>query len=249
MKWLQSIISLLTGRRKRPHPATPATQNRPSFPPPDPQLNSFLKDLFLGHGGTASIDGDWVVIDGGKLRARASHCNHRETADHYQLQMDVVVAVSPEQHIVESFAGIGANRAAALKDACRAFADCTFHALISAFLQRKCDHVDEEIWDIAGAKRRVTMGMLSSRGKVPASDWPAAFKHMEAQIKTSELPAGPHWIRFFYANIVSAPMIEVLLDNKPWPAAQTRALSIPWPQSREFYSARLFFVVQDALPT
>ncbi len=70
---------------------------------------------------------------------------------------------------------------------------------------------------------------------------------MQSQVESIQLPTGLHWVRYFYAHIPGdSPTIEVLVDNEPHPALVSAASTLPWPTSDAFYSARLFFTIQDA---
>ena len=103
-----------------------------------------------------------------------------------------------------------------------------------------------EILDIGGISRVVTFGGVRIRGEFPADSWPPVFSALETHLKSSGLPRGLHWVRYFYCNSPpESPTIEVLLDNAPWTEQQKAAAGFPWPASTKFYSIRLFFIVQD----
>jgi hypothetical protein len=53
----------------------------------------------------------------------------------------------------------------------------------------------------------------------------------------------PHWIRVFICSFESRPQeIEVLLDNEPWPQAQSIAKGWHWACPEEYRSLRHFFM-------
>ena len=221
-------------------------RKEPSNPTPDPRLMEFLKGMYETHGAKAELAGDWVVVDGGKLRTKAAHFDHRQYPQGLVLQADFVSVLPSGEHINESFAGTGTNLNDALKDACANFQDSTFHALCSAILGRHSDQAEVENLDIGGIPRVVTFGSVRTRGELPADSWPNIYSALEAQLKRSGLPRGLHWVRYYYGHLpTGAPEIEVLLDNTRWTEQQTKASAFPWPASDKFYSIRLFFVVQD----
>lgn len=216
---------------------------------PDSSMMEFLVEMFAGHGANAFRSGAWVVVDGGRLFARAAYFNHHQHPNSLVLQTDFVCVTPSGQHIIESFAGIGADVRSALMDACKSFQDSSFHVLFVTLLDHPCDHVDREVWSIGGIRRDMTFGWLRSRGQLPLDHWPPVFEAIQQQLEAFGLPSGLHWIRYFYANIPGAsPTIEVLVDNQPCDSLMSSAAELPWPVSDAYYSARLFFTIRDATP-
>jgi len=219
-----------------------------NLPPPDPQLNKLLADLFSAHGAAAKQYGDWVEVDGGRLRCRAATVavNRYETG--LSVQLDVAAQVPDGKIVLESFGGLGADEPSAVKNACENFANSSFHVLLSALLDRPCEHVDTEEWIIGESSRRVTLGSITGRANVrpeepTSADW---FPVMEKKIKGSRLSPGLHWIRIFHSEVDGkSPTTEVLLDNDIWSSMQEEAEKIEWPKREGFYSVRIFVIVQD----
>lgn len=217
------------------------------YPAPDDSLMTFVADMFTAHGAHAFRSGAWIVIDGGQLFVRVSHCDHRQHQDSLILQTDFVCITSSGQHIVESFAGIGSDVRSALMDACKGFQDSSFHVLFVTCLERPCEHVDRESWTIGGSSRALTFGWLLTLGQPPLDLWPPVFAAMRSQFESMQLSAGLHCVRYFYAHIPGeSPIVEVLVDSEPCEALVSAALKLPWPTSDAFYSVRLFFTIQDA---
>jgi len=242
---IASALCALTGCGRK-QVAEPIQKNEVHYPAPDPKLMEFLKDMYVAHGAKAELTGDWIVVDGGRLRTRAAHFDHRQHPQSLVLQTDFVTALPSGEHIVESFAGVGVDTNAALKDACAGFQDCTFHALCSALLDKPSEQAEVESWDIGGTPRTVTFGSVGLRGDFPPDAWPAVFAALETQLKTSGLPRGLHWVRYFYCQSAGGPpTIEVLLDNTPWSQQRKKAAELPWPLAKSFYAVRLFCIIQD----
>jgi hypothetical protein len=186
-----------------------------------------------------------VIANGGKLRTRASY-DLREGKNSHIVQTDFITVLDSGEEIVESFAGVGDDLNAAVKDSLAAYQDCTFHALSSALLGMPCDHAEVEEWEIGATRRKMTFGLLRMRGKLPEGSWPPIMEGIEKPIKASGLSGDLHWVRYFYAHIPGEePTVEVLLDDDDWTPVQEKAKSLPWPESDDYYSARLFFVIQD----
>ena len=239
------LIGLTGCGRQQTDKAVGAIGDAPSrFLASDPRLMEFLKGIYERHGAKAELAGDWVIVDGGKLRTRAVQFNHRQYPQGLVLQVDFISVLPSGQRIIESFAGTGTNLNAALKDACANFQGSTFHALHSAILGRHSDQAEVQNLEIGGIPRVVTFGSVGTRGKVPADSWPEIYSALEAQLKSSGLPRGLHWVRYYYGHLPTGggpPEIEVLLDNMHWTEQQTKAAAFPWPVSEKFYSIRTIF--------
>jgi hypothetical protein len=240
-----SALCALTGCGRKPADQ-PIAPNKTPYPDPDPQLMGFLKGMYATHGAKAELAGDWILVDGGRLRTTAAHFEHRQHPQSLVLRTDFLTVLPSGEHILESFAGVGADTNAALKDACASFQACSFHVLCSALLGRHSEQADVASWDIGGIPRTVTFGSLRLRGEFLPDSWPPVFAALETQVKASGLPRGLHWVRYFYSQSAGQPpTIEVLLDNRQWSQQQKKAAELPWPTAKSFYAVRLFFIIQD----
>lgn len=218
-----------------------------NYPAVDAKLMKFLVGMYEGHGAPAIRADNWVMVDTGALLTRACCYNLRQHPGTLILQVDFVTLACPSgHHIIESFAGIGADKGLAIQDACKGFQDCSFHPLFAALLGRECSHCEVESWTIGGLKRRVTMGLLRTRGHFQHENWPGHFAEIQKILESHALPSGLHWIRVFYCHSPSAePTTEVLVDNDIEEALQAAVGRLDWPKAAEFYSVRLFMVIQD----
>lgn len=207
----------------------------------------FLLHAYQKHGCTAAQHGDWIVVEQGCLLTRASTYNENEQAGVVILQADFLTVTPEGHHILESFAGFGPDQISALRDACESFLDSTFHAILSALLARPSEHATTLRWDIGGTARQLTFGSVRMRGAFPGGAWPEIFASLENETQKVYLPKGLHWARYFYSHVPGRPpTVEALLDNETWPEMQGKMPDFPWPQSEEFYSARLFTLIEDA---
>ncbi|WP_145173904.1 DUF6348 family protein [Gimesia aquarii] len=77
----------------------------------------------------------------------------------------------------------------------------------------------------------------------PPTHWLPIVKRT---IEASDLSSGTHWFRCYYAQFDNKPSaIEVLLDNNDWVPIIETISDIDWPASNDFYSVRVFAVIQD----
>lgn len=217
-----------------------------NYPEVDETLMRFLAAMYEGHGASTVRVNNWIGVDGGRILTRAAYFNLVKHPNNLVLQVDFVTVFESKHHIIESFAGIGRDLPSALQDAEKGFLDCSFHALFSALLGHPCGHTEVEHWNIAGCSRRVTMGMMRTRGQFPVEQWPGVFAGLRTFIETYDLPSGLHWLRCFYSHVPGQPpTVEVLLDNMAMDVLQDQYRALPWPSSEEFYATRLFMIIQD----
>lgn len=121
--------------------------------------------------------------------------------------------------------------------------------LLSAFFNvDAADQVEIESWDIAGKTRRVTIGGMYVRTFTNTpfdapTDW---FPIVQRAIEKTDLPSGTHWFRCYYAQFKKrATEVEVLLDNDDWQPIIEIMSGVDWPATEDFYSVRVFAVIQD----
>ncbi|MGV3662502.1 MAG: DUF6348 family protein [Prosthecobacter sp.] len=216
-------------------------------PPVDERLMSLLAEMYQSHGVEVRRVANWVLAEGGALITRAACVGQQEHPGTFMVQVDFATVVDLDKHIIESFVGMGPDKDLALLDASKAFLDASFHVLLSALLGRSCGHCVVESWTMGHLQRQVSLGSLRIRGQFPANDWPRLFEKIQQQLESHELSPGLHWIRVFYSHSPTAQSTaEVLVDNDVEEALQAAVGRLDWPQTADFYSVRLFMVIQDA---
>lgn len=214
-------------------------------------VNKPLAELFRAHGIQAELQEGWVTFPGRPHRAHAALFNETETKSGVSLQLDVRLEIGPERMIVESFSGVGDSRESAARNAFQSFAANTFHVLVAVFFASDCTHVTREEWVLGGRNCRVTNGGVGVKGRPPVDgeglfEW---YRHFEAKIREQRLSPGTHWIRLFFGQYQGKPLAcEVLLDNQKSPELQSEMAAFAWPAGQEFYSVRIFLVLQVAEP-
>ncbi|MEW4488626.1 DUF6348 family protein [Thalassoglobus sp. JC818] len=197
----------------------------------------------------AIVRDGWVLVDDHPAICGAVARDIASTPNSKAVQIDIFLRVGPDRILVESFGGFGKTEDAAIADGFQSFVLNSFHVLLAAFYHSEDDHqVETEYWNINGQSRRVTIGRINSRGLPPNYDEPPTewFNTLAEQIEKSALPGGTHWVRCFYGQYqFEQSAIEVLLDNDEWVDVQTEMAKVDWPKCEEYYSVRVFLIIQD----
>src|SRR6266849_4272136 len=211
------------------------------------EVNEILLELFQRHGLDALPEEEWVTFPDRNWKATASIVKETEQQTGKSVQLDVRLEIAPGRTIIESFGGVGETRGKAVADALRNFTANSFHVLLAAFFRSDDPQVLQEEWVVGGRTSRVTIGGVGVRGKPPVQGerlvgW---FKHFEDKLKETDLRPETHWVRLYYAQMQGKAMAcEVLLDNDVWEDMQSEMAAIDWPSGDEFYSVRVFLVIQ-----
>jgi hypothetical protein len=211
------------------------------------QINELLLDLFRAHAIEAVAEDEWITFPNRTLRAGASIVRDTEQRGWMSAQLAVRLEIAPGQTILESFAGLGETREKAIADALHNFSVNSFHVFLAAFFRSRDEQVTQEEWIIGGRTSRVTIGNLGIRGKPPVQGERLLgfFKQFEDKLKAKHLQPGTHWVRLYYGQMQrKAIACEVLLDNGEWEELQSEMAAIDWPASEDFYSVRVFLVIQ-----
>ena len=212
---------------------------------PVSETNAYLLELLRAHGVDAAPHGEWLVLSQANMKANASIV--REAPGKW-VQLDVRLEFAPGRTLNESFAGIGQTREQATADALHNFTTNSFHVIIAAFFNHGDDQVSRDDWTVGGRLRQVTIGNVGIRGKPPVqgAELVSWFKLFEEKLKAQRLSEGVHWVRLYYAQMQGkSTACEVLLDNDVWEEMQAEMAAIDWPAGEEFYSLRVFLVMQD----
>jgi hypothetical protein len=246
-----TLLAALTGCAESP-PSASDSSNSASQPPPnvrgDSTINPLLVKLLRGHGLDATTRDGWVFVEERPFICGAIAREMQPTSTVRSIQIDIYLRVGPDRILVESFGGFGATLDEATADGIRNFVANSFHVLLAAFYRDHDDQVETEHWDVNGQPRRVIVGNMGIRGTPPNPGEPLIewFIALENQIKVSSLPGGTHWVRCYYAQMQNQPIaVEVLLDNDEWDVVQSEMAKFSWPNGEDFYSVRVFLIIQD----
>jgi hypothetical protein len=211
------------------------------------QVNESLLELFRAHGVEAVLLEEWVVFPGRNMRASASIVREIKQQAAMSVQLDVWFEIAPRRTIVESFAGLGETLERAVADAIHNFTANSLHVFLTAFFRSDDQQVSQEEWVVGGRTSRVTIGNVGIRGKPPVQgeELVGWFKRFEEKLKENQLRPGTHWVRLYYGQMQGRPMAcEVLLNNDVWEEMQSEMAAVAWPVGEEFYSVRVFLVIQ-----
>ena len=216
----------------------------------DSIITPVLKELLERHGvPTTETDRYWLVAGNGIRIAGAVVQEYPSPKGTANIQLDFYLVLEDDRLLIESVGGLGATKSDAVNDGIQNFTGGSFHVLLSAFFNANADdQIEVENWNIAGKQRRVTIGGMNVRTFTDApfnapTHW---FPIVQRAIENTDLPGGTHWFRCYYAQFDNKPtVVEVLLDNNDWQPIIETMSSVDWPASEDFYSVRIFAVIQD----
>lgn len=230
-------------------PPEPTSSQPPKDVRGDSTINPMLLELFRGHGVDATIRDGWIVVDDRPRICGAVVRELQSTPTDMTVQLDLYLEVESGRVLVESFAGVGQTRREAAADGMQNLVLNSFHVLFAAFYAEDGGHVETTQWLVNGQQRRVIVGGMGVRGTLPDPDNPPIewVKTIENAIKASDLTPGTHWVRAYYLQLQSeTAAVEVLLDNEVWDTVQAELAGWSWPKCEEYYSVRVFLVIQDS---
>ena len=214
------------------------------------ELAEFLSQLFSAHEVETDRQGEWVLLADGRHRVRAAVTDLSQSPAGSWVRLDVQMELAPGKHLIESFAGLGADLAEAVADAQRNFALNSLHVILATFYAKGLDQVQREVWLLGGEPKEVVIGGVAVRGEIPTEvpGTPQWFDAFAEAIRAQRLSPGIHWVRLYFAMMEPGQTIcEVLLDNEPWPPLQATMAAYPWPKSGQFYSVRQFLTIRGGL--
>jgi Family of unknown function (DUF6348) len=163
------------------------------------------------------------------------------------VQFDVIAYANiiGSRYINESFAGIGATREEAEKNAFSKFLLGTLHVLLTALIDHDCkgNPAEHLAWGNGEKAWSVCDGPLLTVGPWSDNDTYKSFYAELENLFLRTISRDTHWLRVFVSSFddQQAP-IEVLLDNEPWPEATELAKEFNWKLSKQYCSVRHFFV-------
>jgi hypothetical protein len=211
-----------------------------------------IHEALLAHGLASEIAEDCVISqDGLRLEPRVFP---RETsaANTSLLQLDVAIdsPLLEGGELLDSFAGMGESPEAAEKDAFHKFLIGSFHVVIEALTNHKCDHdqVEWEEWTGVAGKWRVCSGPLLTHGAPDSQLSPSYGSLLEklTNLYSRQITPGPHWLRVFVCAMDhKLTGVEVLLDGETWDEAERVVYEHPWNYPASYQSLRHLIV---ALP-
>ncbi len=186
----------------------------------------------------------WLVTEFGFPALRGNWLNQIGNQDVGRL--DVQVLLKNEQMIDESFAGLGDDRDR-YEDAFQNFELGSLPVLLSALWKNPQDKVLVETWSREEEHWTAHVGEYVTRclGPEEIGYPPDLVDVIKDALMQADLGPGRHWLRTFYSNTGAGdPVVEILLDNKPWQAGELAVMTAEWTNSEYYYSLRNFLMLE-----
>jgi hypothetical protein len=216
---------------------------------PDLSPQKIIPELITGHGEKAHEKDGWFVLNNGPIRVQGEFVSVQHHTNSVIVQFDFRAEnYAPNKTLIESNAGVGTTLEEAQKDAYISFMSGSFHTLLAGLVNHKCEQVEREHITINGRQRTLVVGGVQIKNMKTVdnnkgyTDW---YNQLLETIKSSDLSEGRHWIRVYigqYSNMVQIK--EVLLDNDEWDLGKGWIEKYEWPKQEEFYSVRLFVMIE-----
>jgi hypothetical protein len=201
------------------------------------------------HGISAAISENLVVLPSSGLAFSVHVHPHSSHGDTTMIQLDVGTAAPllAGRTAWQSFAGLGASRPLAERDAFAKFIMCSFHALLSALGNHQDPETEWLEWRGPSGSWKVCTSPLLVHGGDPSSMGYSTFVDTLHALFASDVSPGIHWCEVFFASVDgNLAAAEVRLDNSPWPRASEALASWHVAPQQGYRSGRHFFV---ALPS
>lgn len=213
-----------------------------------------LQQILVEHGLIVHRQGTMLRIEGTSLTLEAQ-VFERTHPSWSQLQLDIR-ATDPlqlgDRVLIESFAGVGNNIAAALHQGFEKFCRASLHVILASLVAPTLgeDQVEWEHWSDGQPNWQVCLGPLLFQMAEP--DLQASvvqqFGPFLNALRThllAEAAPGTHWIRVYrMAQADTTVGLEALLDNMPWPSAADLLHTWPWPVRESHYALRHFLIAR-----
>lgn len=210
-------------------------------------INSDLQDIFIQHGiDVIPLDNRALLLTK-RLALLQGQITQQEYPNGMTSRLDVLVTVK-DRTIIECFGDIGDTAEAAIQNNLRNFAHNSLHVLIGALQSAEEDEqISIERWQIGAQQWKVyggNYGIKSTAGKaVQIPD--ELFTRIESVIQALPLAEEYHWFRFFMCCIDNQiSQIEFLVDNEIHAEATQELTTLDWHLTPDFYSIRLFLMLQ-----
>ncbi|MBG8552238.1 DUF6348 family protein [Hymenobacter guriensis] len=211
------------------------------------EINFQLQNLFVQHDiRVIPLENKALLMtkQPALIQSRVTQQQHPNGATS---RLDVQITLG-NRTIIECFGDIGETLEAATQNNLRNFAHNSLHVLINALQDKDEDEqISIERWQIGTQRWKVysgNYGIKSTVGKsVPIPE--NLYVRIESIIQSLSLKEDYHWFRFFIScSNKQISNIEFLVDNEVYPEAQQELATLDWYITPDFYSIRLFMILQ-----
>lgn len=202
-----------------------------------------LEKTFKNHHIDCYIEEETLIFPKQQIEAYVSFFDR--TSSIPMVQMDVTFFIGLGKPMIESVAGFADTMEDAMKNVWSNFLNNCFHPILSAFFTHEYDDqiIRGEII-VGGEKYELVRSYLGIRGKLPEEFHDEWLSQFEKDLAQYQLPAGIHWFRFYYAQQQRQTITcEILYNNNPWEAMQTKAQHYNYCPADDFYSARTLYIL------
>jgi hypothetical protein len=109
----------------------------------DAEVNQFLLDVIQGHGISAKIEADWVVVEGSSVRANGEVIDAQtQRPDSAMVELSMRLKLAAGRIVRQPVVGWGKDRKEAIGHAQASFLLGTLHAWLGAFIDPAEEHVE-----------------------------------------------------------------------------------------------------------
>lgn len=150
--------------------------------------------------------------------------------------------------LVESHAGSGPTREAAIGSAFLKFLLGSFHVILEALAEHTCSEEQGvwHRWTAESSEWRLCAGPVVCQSNGNHDTLSQSMESFIAELQplfASLAPTAAHWFRVFVGSYDDEiKSCDVVLDNELWQAATDVALKWKWPTSPTYRSARVFAI-------
>lgn len=210
-------------------------------------LSQVLLELVQAHGYSAELRGEEVVVEG-QLVCSVTLFGEWPMADgRVSTQLDFSLQFEKATHrkIKQSLAGWGKDAHEAIGVAFENFNRSTLHIVLGAFFPKKKHDITVENWDLNGKKWKVYFDSIvylcaDAETNNQLKNLPI-FDTLKKCLGNKTYNEKINWVSVF----VSGNVIEVLLNNEPWKEAVEVFEKLSWPQTGQYFSARIFVIFTE----
>ncbi len=212
-------------------------------------LQPELAGLLESHGLKVEMAKDWVYVNDDLPLLRGTAYCMKDVGASAMLQIDYELRLADERTIVESYAGYGADKNAALGQGLFKFCAGAFHVFLSAYWQHhEPEQVEIESWTIDGSPWKAFTSALinnTSEGQTAhiAHDY---MERLQAAVSTLSLDQRDHWISVFIYLLRDEMTTEVRVDNAISAELTDTVRGMAWPEAEGYYSQRQFILLRPA---
>lgn len=210
-------------------------------------VNSYIQDFFIQHGVQVIPLEKKAFLMTKQPALLQSRVTQQQYPNGVTSRLDVQLTVG-NRTIIECFGDVGETAEAATHNNLRNFAHNSLHVFIAALQHVEADEqINVERWHIGTQKWRIYVGNygIKSTSGMSVQLPDELFTRIEQIIQTLPLTEEYHWVRFFMSCIDDeVSHIEFLADNEVLSEAQQNLATLDWHLTPEFYSIRLFLILQ-----